>query len=160
VTKSSGGKRPAKKKVAPRTKAKARKPAAIAEAKTIAVEEKHAAKKPVRNYLRHARKRISVDFDDIVEAMSKKSIEGSLPHVKYLFEIGGVKEEIARQGEGKREPSLAQLLMAELKKKQREARPDPETGGPSSDEDEAGADAADAGAGMDERGEDCGVGEQ
>jgi hypothetical protein len=80
----------------------------------IAVEPDTA--KPVRNYRRHTKKLISESFSDIMKNMAKDSIAGSLAHTKYLFDIGGVKEDIQRKAGGKGEPSLAELLLAEVRK--------------------------------------------
>jgi hypothetical protein len=77
-------------------------------------------KKRVRNFRSYAKRRVSEDFPKIVDAMSKKSIEGSLAHTKYLFEIGGVKEEIESQTGDKHEPSLSELLIGEIKRRQTE----------------------------------------
>ncbi len=75
-----------------------------------------AASKPVRNYKTHTKKLIAKQFSGIMESMAVKSKEGSLAHAKFLFEIGGVKEELERQGRGKAEPSLADLLLAEVRR--------------------------------------------
>jgi hypothetical protein len=77
----------------------------------------HAVKdKPVHNYQSHAKKVVSGNFANIMQTLAEKSAKGSLSHTKYLFEIGGVKEDIQRQGQGKGEPSLADLLLAEMRK--------------------------------------------
>ncbi|AXC13595.1 hypothetical protein ACPOL_4320 [Acidisarcina polymorpha] len=72
--------------------------------------------KPVRNYRRHTKGVISGRFAKIMVRMAEASEKGSLPHTKYLFDIGGVKEDIHRQKRGKAEPSLADLLLAEIRK--------------------------------------------
>ncbi len=82
------------------------------------VEVNRTREKRVRNYRRHAKGVIAENFVTIMTTMAEKSNEGSLSHTKYLFEIGGVKEDIQRQGQGKPEPSLAELLLAEVKKRQ------------------------------------------
>jgi hypothetical protein len=51
-----------------------------------------------------------------MKTTAEKSAKGSLPHTKYLFEIGGVKEEIQRQGQSNGEPSLAEILLAEVRR--------------------------------------------
>jgi len=89
---------------------------AVASDTPAPVEAQTAKKKPVKNFKRHTSKVISEEFSDIVETMANKSKAGSLAHTKYLFEIGGVKEEIQRQGQGKGEPSLADLLLAEVRR--------------------------------------------
>ena len=50
--------------------------------------------------------------------MATESINGSLSHTKYLFQIGGVMEEIQRYEENKNEPNLVDLLLAEVKRRQ------------------------------------------
>jgi hypothetical protein len=88
--------------------------------------------KPVRNYKTHTKKLIAKQFSGIMESMAVKSKEGSLAHTKFLFEIGGVKEDLERQGRGKAEPSLADLLLAEVRRQHAENGPGnkglPETG--------------------------------
>jgi hypothetical protein len=69
-----------------------------------------------RNYKKHAKELIAAEFPEIMKAMAEKSKQGSLGHAKFLFEIGGLKEELERQGRGRAEPSLADLLMAEIKR--------------------------------------------
>ena len=56
-------------------------------------------------------------FADIMGAMAQKSIEGSLSHTKYLFEIGGVREELLREIENNGEPTLADLLLEEVRRR-------------------------------------------
>ena len=70
---------------------------------------------PAEQYQRYAVKVISTNFVHILDKMAKKSVEGSLPHTKYLFEIGGLKEIIERLGQ-EAEPSLADLLEKEIQK--------------------------------------------
>lgn len=106
--------------------------------------------KRVRNYEGHARKIISVEFLSILEALAKKSVQGSLAHTKYLFEIGGVKEDIKRRVRAKNEPSLAELLVAEIRKRKIEDLPViPEDTGAS------GATESNAQGNTGERGGDC-----
>ncbi len=75
-----------------------------------------AKQEPVVDYKHHAKAVVLGKFADILEAMAEKSIQGSLPHIKYLFEIGGVEEEFQRRGDGSGEPSLADLLLAEVRR--------------------------------------------
>src|SRR5271170_1288991 len=82
-------------------------------------------KKRVRNYKRHTAKLLSEEFPDIMQTLAKKSKEGSLSHTKYLFEIARVKEDIERQGQGS-EPSLAELLLAEVRKRRAAGEPNVE----------------------------------
>jgi len=70
---------------------------------------------PAEHYQSHAKKVVSGNFANILDRMAKKSVEGSLSHTKYLFEIGGVKEDIERLGQ-EAEPSLADLLHEEIQK--------------------------------------------
>jgi hypothetical protein len=93
---------------------KAQGPAATSRVAVTGGDE--AASKPVRNYKTHTKKLIAKQFSGIMESMAVKSKEGSLAHAKFLFEIGGVKEELERQGRGKAEPSLADLLLAEVRR--------------------------------------------
>jgi len=74
--------------------------------------------KPIRNLKEHAKKLIAKQFSEIMESMAEKSKAGSLAHAKFLFEIGGVKEDLSRAGRGKAEPSLADLLMGGVKLRQ------------------------------------------
>ena len=70
---------------------------------------------PAEQYQSLAKQVVSTNFLDILEMMAKKSVEGSLPHAKYLFQIAGVKEDIERFGQ-EAEPSLADLLIEEVRK--------------------------------------------
>lgn len=79
---------------------------------------KEAKAAPVRNLRFHAKKLIAREFSEIMESMAEKSKAGSLAHAKFLFEIGGVKEDLSRAGRGKAEPSLADLLMGGVKLRQ------------------------------------------
>ena len=108
-----------------------------------------AKKKRVRNYKRHTTKLLSEEFPDIMQTLANKSKEGSLSHTKYLFEIGGVKEDIERQGQAG-EPSLAELLLEEVRKRQRAEDP---SAGSDKPRDESGAGTDDS----EEGGEDCGA---
>ena len=116
------------------------------------VEE--AKKKRVRNYKRHTTKLLSEEFPDIMQTLANKSKEGSLSHTKYLFEIGRVKEDIERHGQGN-EPSLAELLLAEVRKRRAAEEPNAENAMKAS-----GKPGADTVGGTDERGGDCGASEQ
>jgi hypothetical protein len=71
--------------------------------------------KSVTDFLSHTKELLIEKFADIMETIAQKSIEGSLSHTKYLFEIGGVREELLRQVQNNGEPSLAELLLAEVK---------------------------------------------
>jgi len=81
-----------------------------------AATESAAKQDPVVDYKHRAKAVVLGKFADILEAMAEKSIQGSLPHIKYLFEIGGVEEEFQRRGDGSGEPSLADLLLAEVRR--------------------------------------------
>jgi len=109
-----------------------------------------AKKKRVRNYKRHTTKLLSEEFPDIMQTLANKSKEGSLSHTKYLFEIGRVKEDIERQGQGS-EPSLAELLLAEVRRRQAEV-PSVESAVKAS-----GDPRAEIARSRDERGGDCGA---
>jgi hypothetical protein len=95
--------------------ARVRSPAATIKVAPM-IEAEEPKSKPVRNYKTHTKKLIAKQFSGIMESMAVKSKEGSLAHVKFLFEIGGVKEDLERQGRGKSEPSLADLLLAEVRR--------------------------------------------
>lgn len=82
-----------------------------------------AESRPVRNYKTHTKKLIAEQFSGIMESIAVKSKQGSLAHAKFLFELGGVKKELERQGRDKREPSLADLLQAEVRRQQAESGP-------------------------------------
>lgn len=71
---------------------------------------------PISEFQNHAKEILTRRFVDIMETMAQKSAEGSMPHTKYLFEIGGVKEELQRLAENEGEPSLAEMLMAEVRR--------------------------------------------
>jgi len=107
-------------------------------------------KKRVRNYKRHTAKLLSEEFPDIMQTLAKKSKEGSLSHTKYLFEIARVKEDIERQGQVG-EPSLAELLLAEVRKRQATTENTPAEGAQERDESDAEIDDTE------ERGGDCGA---
>jgi hypothetical protein len=75
------------------------------------------------DFLSHLRKIITEKFANIIEAIAQKSAEGSLPHAKYLFDIGGVKEGLRNQVQKDGEPSIAELLLAEVNKHKDAAPP-------------------------------------
>jgi hypothetical protein len=70
------------------------------------------------DFLTHLRTIITEKFANIIEAIAQKSAEGSLPHTKYLFDIGGVKEGLRNQVQNNGEPSIAELLLGEVNKHQ------------------------------------------
>ena len=82
----------------------------------IAQSEATVKSKRVTDFQSHAREVVTEKFADIMEAMAQESIQGSLPHTKYLFEIGGIKEELQRQVENNGEPTLADLLLEEVRR--------------------------------------------
>jgi hypothetical protein len=123
--KKSGGSIPAKtKRVA---KAKAMRPKrAIAKRPSRAVamttvEPEKVKTKRVRNFKRHVKQVIAEKFPEIVLKLATESINGSLSHTKYLFQMGGVLEEIQRQEENKNEPNFVDLLLSEVRRRQEEA---------------------------------------
>lgn len=71
---------------------------------------------PVTDFQSHTRELLTGRFANIMEAMAQKSAEGSLSHTKYLFEIGGVRGELQRQAQNDGEPTLAELLLAEVRR--------------------------------------------
>ena len=115
VEKQRGGKTPAKRNVAPRARRKGLRQGAISESVPEG-ESAEMGEAPVEDYQRHTKKVVSGKFASIMKTMAERSEKGSLPHTKFLFEIGGVKEEIRRRGRGDAEPSLADLLLAEIRK--------------------------------------------
>lgn len=84
------------------------------------LEDKHVSKPVrVRNFKGHTKKQLSESFSKIVEAHLEEAKNGSLKHTDWLFEVGGVKQEIRAEKKGKgRDPSLASLLLLELEKQQ------------------------------------------
>lgn len=119
-----GGKqaRPAKKRV---KRAVADSASQEAKTKPAAERVRKAAVKRVRNYRKHAKKELSEAFPVIVQTLVKKAEEGSLTHAKLLFDIGGVKDAAKAEGRKRkssdREPSLAEMLLDEVKKRREEA---------------------------------------
>ena len=75
----------------------------------------------VTDFQGHTKELLAVKFANIMATMAQKSVEGSLSHTKYLFEISGVREELQRQVQNNGEPTLAELLMAEVKRHRDEA---------------------------------------
>jgi hypothetical protein len=75
---------------------------------------------PISDFQSHTQEIIASRFAEIIAAMAQKSAEGSLSHTKYLFDIGGVKDELQQQGQDNDEPTLAELLLAEVRRHQTE----------------------------------------
>ena len=75
---------------------------------------------PVTDFQSHTRELLTRRFANIMEVMAQKSAEGSISHTKYLFEIGGVREELQRQAQSDGEPTLAELLLAEVRRHRHE----------------------------------------
>lgn len=90
-----------------------------------AKRERKAPVKRVRNYKKHAKRELSEAFPVIVQTLVKKAEEGSLTHAKLLFDIGGVKDAAKEDGRKRKgpnhEPSLAEMLLDEVKKRREEA---------------------------------------
>lgn len=80
----------------------------------LAQPELTAQSKPVADFQSLTKDVLTENFADIMETMAQKSIAGSLSHTKYLFEIGGVKEELQRRIQNSGEPTLAELLLGEV----------------------------------------------
>jgi hypothetical protein len=123
--KKAAGRKPAKKAAAKSKAAKgkaAKGKKAQAGAATAGTAKKARAKepeaKPVKNLKGHTKKLIAKQFSEIMESMAERSKAGSLAHAKFLFEIGGVKEDLARVRRGKAEPTIAELLMGGIKLRQ------------------------------------------
>ena len=119
--KKSGGTIPVKMKrvaaaeVRRTKKAVAKKPSRLTAMPTVELQK--VKPKRVQNYKRHVKRLLSEAFPEIVLKMATESINGSLSHTKYLFQIGGVMEEIQRQEENKNEPNFVDLLLAEVKRR-------------------------------------------
>lgn len=77
--------------------------------------------KRVRDYKRHAKKELSEAFPEIVGVLIERAKKGSLTHAKFLFEIGGVKDERLGRVSRKRHVSLAEILLNEVAKRGEEA---------------------------------------
>ena len=75
------------------------------------------------DFLTHLRRIITEKFASIIETIAQKSAEGSLPHTKYLFDIGGVKEGLRNEVQNNGEPSIAELLLGEVNKHKAAAQP-------------------------------------
>jgi hypothetical protein len=75
---------------------------------------------PISDFQRHTKKIVADRFAEIIAAMAQKSAEGSPSHTKYPFDIGGVMDELQRQGQDGDEPTLAELLLAEVRRHQTE----------------------------------------
>jgi len=69
-----------------------------------------------RQYRRFARRLLSESFAAIMERMAQESIGGSLAHTRYLFELGGLTEELRNEGQAKGEPNLGELMREEIKR--------------------------------------------
>jgi hypothetical protein len=76
--------------------------------------------KPVRKFKRYANKLIREKFAPTMNSLADMAIQGSLSHMKYFFEICGVRERIEQESDRKAEPSLAEVLLEEMRR-QREA---------------------------------------
>ena len=85
---------------------------------TTTQPEVAAESEPEDDFLSHTQRILTENFASIVETLVQKSVAGSLPHTKYLFEIGGVKEGLRNQiqNNDNGEPSLAELVLAVVKK--------------------------------------------
>jgi hypothetical protein len=88
----------------------------VSQAGQTEIPQSQAATIPLSEFQSHAQEILSRRFADILESMAQKSVEGSLPHTKYLFEICGVNEELQRLAQNEGEPSLAELLLAEVRR--------------------------------------------
>jgi hypothetical protein len=98
---------------------------AVAAKKDAAPGLKPACAKRVRNYRKLAKKELSEAFPDIVDVLVERAKEGSLTHTKFLFEIGGGKDQPAKRGVRQRHPSLAEMLLDEVAKRREEAQEQP-----------------------------------
>jgi hypothetical protein len=78
---------------------------------------------PVTDFITRTKDVLRDRFANILDAIAEKSVEGSLPHAKYLFELAGLREEFVRQVQGDGEPTLAEVLLAEVTRHREEATP-------------------------------------
>lgn len=91
---------------------------------TNAVVKRAGARNPVRvrNFKGHTQKHLSESFSEILEAHLGEAKKGSIKHTEWLFEVGGVKDEINGTKKKSGDSSLASLLMVELGKQQAAAK--------------------------------------
>jgi hypothetical protein len=106
--------------VQPESKTRPKK--AVAAKKKAAPGLKPASATKVRNYKKLAKKELSQAFPDIVDVLIERAKEGSLTHTKFLFEIGGGKDQPSKRGARQRHPSLAEMLLDEVTKRREEAQ--------------------------------------
>ncbi len=79
-------------------------------AEEIAIESR-----PEEDFLSCTQRILTERFASIIEAMAQKSVEGSLPHTKYLFELGGVREELRQRIQNDGEPTFVDILVDVVK---------------------------------------------
>ncbi len=93
----------------------------------------------VEDYRGVARKVVSANFVGILNALAEKAVNGSLLHMKLLFELGGVKEDIERRVQQNDEPTLLDLIVAEIRRGRSEGNPtDAQLESAADSEDESG----------------------
>ncbi len=91
-----------------------------------------AKKRPTKpkHFRKTAQEEIGKEYTNIVQTLAKNAAEGSVPHTKLLFDLGGVKEEVrASASTRRRRPrSLGQILLKEAEKLKRNQQPDTQGG--------------------------------
>jgi hypothetical protein len=68
-----------------------------------------------KHFRKTAKEEIERKYKGIVEALGNGAVGGSVPHTKLLFDLGGVKEEVAAAPSKRRKatPSLGKRLLEE-----------------------------------------------
>jgi len=75
----------------------------------------------IRNYRRYVKNKLAARFPQILDKLVAESLAGSLAHTKFLFEIGGLGDELGAEGQEKGEPNLGDLFVNEVKRQNAEA---------------------------------------
>ena len=86
----------------------------------VSVEKRVSGKPPRPKHCRtYTRRRMAEAMPQIVERFLEEAKQGSIAHVKALSDMGGFDQaNFADQDDGRRHPSLAKLLLKELKRQQ------------------------------------------
>ena len=95
-----------------------------------AIGEKRVFGKPPRpKHCRiYTRRRMAEALPEIVERFLEEAKQGSIPHAKALSDMSGLNQaDSADQEDGRRHPSLAKLLLKELKRQQSSQAQVPQT---------------------------------
>ena len=90
------------------------------EAAVLASDEKSIPPRPVkaRNFRKTAQVEIERSYQKILGKLTEEAASGSLQHTKLLFDLGGVKEEVAEASKRKKKasPSLGKILIKEAER--------------------------------------------